>query len=259
MDELEQYDLEQENAIEPDPESVTVTPQEPAHTEEAAPERGEEFWRRQAHIERSNLGRKVKSLAENMLTRDDLKSFLEEFNRTNGRRVEEEYEEDLIPDDPKALRKFIRNEVTRANQPQTTPQPQVDRYSEHYVDELNELVWEIEDEGIRTEVYDLLTKDGSPFNKRLSDNPTSDCGKNFARALASVTKDKRAAPKTPFQGKGAPVPAGVTTPSQGNRPVKKAPKLDDIAAEYARTMGMSEEEVIKAMEGDISPGLSPKF
>lgn len=256
MDEdFEGLNQEEEHAIEPETPPVEEPPQL-----QAEPKQDDDFWKRQAHIERSNLGRKVKSLETNMVTKDDLRSFLLEFNQTYGRQRDDEDDYDTIPENPKDLKRFIRNEISRTQPQPTTPPAQQDRYSDRYIDEMNDLMWEIEDQTIRDEVYGLMTKEGSPFNKRISDNPESDCGKNFARALANVTKNKRAEPPPrTFQGKGAPVPAGVTTPQSATQPAKKAPKLDDIASEFARSMGMSEDEILDAMSGDISPGLRIKI
>lgn len=253
MEELDQLNLEQEPAIEPEPEPVEAIPEPEAPKEE-------DYWRKQAHIERSKLGRKVKELTENMLTKNDLESFLDKFNNQYGARRSEEDEYDTLPDNPKELRKLIQAELTRANQSsRPEPKPQPDRYEETYVEELHDLMWEIEDTETRNKVNELMTTQGSPYNQRLSNSPESDCGKNFARALAEVMKSKRADKTNPFHGKGAPVPAGVTVPKTQTAPTRKAPKLDDIAAEFARSTGMSEADVLEAMEGEISPGLSTKF
>ena len=253
-EEFEGLNQEGEHAIEPE---VPPVEEPPAQAE---PKQDDDFWKRQAHIERSNLGRKVKSLESNMVTKDDFRSFLQEFNNTYGKHRDDEDDYDTIPENPKDLKRFIRNEITRANPQTTTPPPKMDNYSDRYIDEMNDLMWEIEDQTMRDEVYGLMTKEGSPYNKRLSDNPESDCGKNFARAFANVTKNKRADTNPlPFKGKGAPVPAGVTTPQSVTPPAKKSPKLDDIASEFARSMGMSEEDILDAMSGDISPGLRIKI
>lgn len=209
------------------------------------------------HPESSRLGRKVRYMEDNMVSKrefDELNSKIDTLLVTVSRKPETpEYDEfgeevkkqiniDELVDSRIAHNK--QEEMRRNN-------AAMEKYRNDYISNLRELINEIEDPVIARQVFKKMTEEGGEFNRKFTDNAASDCSKNFIRAVKAVS--------TPFGGKrGASVPSGISATSTNKEPAKVVPQLDPDAEEFAKMMGMKEEDIIKALDGEMPMGLTGK-
>jgi hypothetical protein len=205
------------------------------------------------HGEKSRLGRKVAYLEERVATKDDLNDILRRLNDlaigvAKPRETEEEhYEEELDIQTPEGLDKFL--ELRDRKKAESLRQEQVG-YEKKYVSTLDTLLTDIPEKTVRDTVRSEMVKHGSQFNVRLSDDPSSDCARNFNKAFLHVTKNKK--PDTVFDksGRTVKVPSGVTGSSTTD---KTAPVLKYELDEYekAASRGMSIEEINSTLSEEI--------
>jgi hypothetical protein len=207
------------------------------------------------HSESSRLGRKVRYLSDNMVTKDEftglsskIDSLLDTLNRQKQEELQyDEYGNLVTP--PVDIKEEVRKAFVETKQrEQKEAEDKIASYQKAYIAGLRELIDEIEDHVVAKKVFDKMVAPNSEFNQKLSDNPYADVSKNFIRAIKSVA--------TPFSGKrGNNVPSGVTVSNTNSGAGKTLPKLDAEAEEYAKMMGMTEDDIISALDGEISGGL----
>lgn len=203
-----------------------------------------------SHPESSRLGRKVRYMEDNMVSKrefTELNSKLDRLFDTISRKPEEkefdEYGQEIQK--PVDIDKLVDERIALNRQEEQRKEFEVNKmYTDNYVKNLRELINEIDDPVIARQVFQKMTEEGGSCNKKLSNDPAADCSKNFIRAIKSVS--------TPFSGKrGSSVPTGISATSTNKEPTKTVPKLDPEAEEYVRAMGMSEEDILSALDGEI--------
>lgn len=203
-----------------------------------------------SHPESSRLGRKVRYMEDNMVSKrefTELNSKLDRLFETVSRKPEvpeyDEYGQEVQK--PVDIDKLVDERIAHNKQEeQRRIMESKQSYQNNYVKNLRELINEIDDPVIARQVFKKMTEEGGDCNQKLSDDAASDCSKNFIRAIKSVS--------TPFSGKrGSSVPTGISATSTNKEPTKTLPKLDPEAEEFARAMGMSEEDIMSALDGEI--------
>lgn len=205
------------------------------------------------NAEASRLGRKVKELndrMERMVTKDDLEAFANRLQSMVGKKEEPEEEDTeeitTIEDMKKFVKKTIGKELSK--KVEVKPEPKIDKpsYEDTYLATMKPYLMTISDEATRKEVFGLLMSQSSPYNKRYSDNATTDCGKNFIGALQQVMR-KPKIPPTQVSG----------TQSAPNKTFQKI-DLDEDAESLRRWTGMNDEDVHAALSRDSKLSLQPK-
>lgn len=203
------------------------------------------------HSESSRLGRKVARIETKMVSKDEfdslnskIDSLLQKLNSKKEEPVYDEYGE--------VVQKSVSEEdVTRIIEERDIARERESKrknmeYQSNYLESLRDLMDDIEDPQIAKEVYKKMVAPDSEFNKKLSDNPFKDVAKNFNRALRYVSSKKT------FTGNRNPsIPNGVTTSNTNTGVTKKPIKLDPEAEEFARSTGMTAEEIEEALSGEI--------
>ena len=244
-------------------EEVEETVEEIDDTEETVEEIEE--TPRVSHSESSRLGRKLKRL-EQQFSESASKKDIEELNNkidefklllSNLNQPKEEEEFDEFGYDDKLKKelneiKALKSELEK--QKETTQKAEREKakafeYEENYAATLRDLLDEVDDEAVAKTVFKKMVASDSPYNVKLSDNPFADVAKNFARAMRDSIKTKK---------KGPNLPSGVNTPSSPVMPVKKPVNLDPQAAAFAKSVGMSDEEIDEALSGEMPMSLVGK-
>jgi hypothetical protein len=208
------------------------------------------------HSEASRLGRKVKRMELNMVSKEEVSSINAKldklFEKLSPVVTEPKYDEygNVItePVDIKELaREAVREEIRQEKEQEKAKNKE---YEDQYVETLRELMDEIDDPVIKREVFKKMTTPGSDFNVKYSDNPLKDVAKNFYRAVKNTSSNK------PFTGeRGAHVATGVTNANTNTTVARKPRKLDPEAEELAKASGLSQEEIDAALDGDLPNSL----
>lgn len=209
----------------------------------------------------SKLGRKVARLEGQMVTKEEftaldrkLDSLFEKLTvkEKDVERVDE-FGEPII--DPIDIDKKIDEHLTHREKKEREEYERAEKeYAGGYVSQLKELLEEVEDINVAKEVYRKMITPGSKWNVRYSNNPYADVGKNFAKAV----KDTKAS-KTFSGNRGPNVPNGVNNANSNTTVVKSKHKLDDVAAEYAKAVGLSDDDISEALEGEMPANLRGRF
>jgi hypothetical protein len=200
---------------------------------------------------RSALGRKVAKQSEEIreLKKVILKSIIE-------RGQDEEEEEDLEIDLDSELtgRDFLKilehREKTKSKEEKQKTAAE-DAYHTDYRDSVSRALEGI-DEGLHKDVMDEFKKN---HNKRYSDDGVVDATSNIKDAYIAVLTAKTDS-KNPFEKNGdnsGNDDEALGTGASGKNPPKKSKKkfkLDKAAADYAAAMGMSQEDIDAALEGE---------
>lgn len=189
------------------------------------------------HQEKSRLGRRLKRMEAQFST---LMQRLEGLQSTPA---VTEKEEDLPDQD-----EFVRASDIPKIMERLTEKKQAEQ-SKYENDYLYATVSLGADENISTELQDaIFDKMQSEFNTRITGNPKVDAELNYRKAMTSVLAKQASTPKNPLKG-GKPNEAiGVGAPTQTpSAPASKKVKLDPYAAEFAKSVGMTEEEVSAAL------------
>jgi len=211
-----------------------------------------------SHGEKSRLGRKVAYLEEKVATKDDLNDILKRLNdlaiginKPKEEFHEEEFHEEEDIQTPEGLDRFLekreQQKVDRARKEQFD-------YEKKYVGVLDTLLADVADQKARDGIRSEMVKKGSQFNIRLSNDPSSDCARNFNKAFLFVNKPAKAETVFDKTNRTPKVPSGVTGSSTTD---KTAPILKYELDEYERAAakGLSIEEINSALEEESPVGV----
>ena len=198
--------------------------------------------------ERSNLGRRVKAMEEN------LNHFLNRFEQISSKIEHPAPVVSDMDDDetPPLTRADLDAYLERRETEKITRKQQVDSaYVSGYQRSQISLGMDMSEEEHTAVVQEMNTN----FNVRHSDNPSIDAEKNFLRAQVSLTKKQLAqskVPKNPLAKNTGPAAKNLGGPSDTTSDVrqKAKPKLDKYAAEFVAKTKMSDESVAAALEGE---------
>jgi len=239
IEETEAAPVEAEEKVETAPEeTVEAKTEEEPPKEEAAKVDQDEL----DHQEKSRLGRRLKRMEEQFGT---LMQRLESLNHSPAVTKEE----DPVVDNDEFIRASdvpkIMERISAEKQKEQTKYENDYLYATVSLGAQDELDVETQDE-----IFDVMQKD---FNTRKTGNPVIDAEINYRAAMAKLYRTKAATPKNPLKG-GKPeaalaVGAPTTTPAS---PATKKIKLDPYAAEFAKSVGMSEEDIQSALSSNTS-------
>jgi hypothetical protein len=207
------------------------------------------------HSESSRLGRKIarlegiiEDLSSKVVTQDQIDNLIKKSDFTT---IEEEEIQDIT--NVNELKKFMDVYISKREEEKTKAYAQEKKsYESSYLNTMKDLISEVDDENASKEIYKMMLYD-EKLNVRLSNNPFVDAAKNFSRAQkAYLSLDKSRFDKV----RVATPPSGITPSTSKNEVHKvKLPVLDSDAEELRKSLGMSDEEVAEALNGDMSPSL----
>lgn len=237
---------EVESGEEPSEEEVEETVETESEEAEDLPEEPED------NSERSRLGRKVKELEDALLkskteSEEKLNATLEKLNAFLGKAAEPEEEEFFeMPETKADFDRLVRERIEALKQEETTQVSQKSKeYEAGYIDTVKSLLSGDEDEQA---IFDILDAE---FNVRHSEVESLESGMKDAakNVLAAKTKllQSKDVKKVPLKGGKPKAPLGGETGSKMPAKTKPVPKLDPVAAEFARETGMTDEAIIKAL------------
>lgn len=229
-----------------------VVEQPPTETIEETPE---QIAERVRHSEESRLGRrlsyiekKFEDISNKILTKDDLESLrqpstaleddieditnVHELDRFVSKKLDSEFERKL-----EARERRIQEQRAQEKQ----------KYQDDYLASMKQFLDDVGDEETARKIYKEMLYNPD-FNVRHSNNPIMDSSRNFQRAYRHISSNKQ----TTFKNRAPEVPNGVTPSSSApSTTTKKLPRMEKDALEFMRSTGMTEEEVIEALEGEM--------
>lgn len=215
------------------------------------------------HSESTQLGRKVAKLFEKtdrleskVATKDDLYDIMKRLDDIKTVHREDEIEEEYDEPDLSTREGIDRYLEKRELQKKEAEYKKQKVYSENYFDTMKDLLTEVEDKDVAAKVYNEMIKLGGEYNRIIYGNPERDCSKNFMGALKKITKEIS---KTPFSREVKDTKTGLSGSSTNVVSNVKPIKLSEDAAELAKRFNMTDEEIRKALEGDMPIGLRGKY
>lgn len=202
--------------------------------------------------ERSNLGRRVKSME------DTMQKFIEQAGMLIQSNIKPK---DETPPEPEFPSDYIPTNVSELDRWYETKQKQETRkreaYQSSYRTQLDVLGQETPPEIHKAIINEMMEN----FNIKRSDSGMQDATTNYLNAKVKYLEKIVTAPKNPLSknegkdNKNLGGPAG--SPSQ--QPKTPPPvKLDEYAAEFVRRIGMKDEQVNKALTGEMPTSLLGK-
>lgn len=204
---------------------------------------------------RSQLGRKVASIErtlqqtqevlEQQKQQNELLMALlaQQFNQQQQQ--QEEPEDDFIPTSKKELARYIERVVEQRDR---GFQANKKEYENTYLGTLKQVKSSEEDDDLFESVFELCTKPGAKFNRKVTGNASYDARLNFMEAKTSVLQERLARPKpkeNPLKGKQPIAPLGGSSKSTASVKTPSLKKLDDHAKSAARAFGFTADELAK--------------
>lgn len=232
--------VEEEEAPESSPEVQEETSQTPPSQE---PEPAED------NAEKSRLGRKVKSLEEEVRTltrllQEQKEMMMQLLSRNSRQEVEEEVEEE-VPDVPTTRDDVLQiiQWYEKQKEKRRTVEEQRNRevYEKTFATTLSALL-EHEDASIRSDIYQVWR---NKYNVAFTGDPAVDAVKGFMLARNDVLKSGayKGRAETPQQ------------PTVGSRtPTSRTVKLSPEAERLARFLNFSDEDIEAAMGSSVVAG-----
>jgi len=181
------------------------------------------------NAERSKLGRKVKSL-EDTVTR--LERLLELQEKTQAVKTEEDDDDEDVFITKKDLPKYV--ESLEAKKEQTKLQ-----YQQEYTREFAKIGGE---DDRFDEIWEEMLERHNTIN---TGSPVADAQINFYKAKAALAESRK--PVNPVKGKAKQLKTKTNIPAQMKGKEPTPVKLDPVAAEYVRKMGIKQEFVQKTL------------
>ena len=215
VEEEESEETEELQAVEEETEEQAIEPETKAKDEENA--------------ERSRLGRKVKTL-EDQLSR--LVNLLETKETVKTEQLEEDDEEADAYITPENLPKYIERETKKREAEQV-------KYQQNYVANFSQIG---KDDDNFTDIWEEMLAN---HNTVVTGDPKADAQINYFKAKASIFENRK--PVNPVQGKSKTVKTKVNVPDKIQEKQPKPIKLDPIAAEFVKRQKLSTEFVEKTL------------
>lgn len=214
------------------------------------------------NAERSRLGRRVSSLDERL---DKLSMLVEQGfrNLVKPKEEEEEPEDDLFGTDEDEDKPLTKRELAEFLERRERARYKAhEQYANTYRNAVNDYLSKINDEDVRNAVLEEFKE---KYNKRLSDNGANDGLNNIRTAhieilqgLTSKIKEKQNPFEKNTDTEEEVALGGKTNQSNKLSKERKKIKLDAAAAEYAAAVGMSEDDVQEALQGEAPAYLQGK-
>ena len=225
--------------VTPPEESAEAKPEEKAEEvkEEVKEEKKEVKPDPEDNRERSQLGRKVK------LLEDTLSAISSKIDQLVTQKPDPEPEfEDDVPITKKELAKYLSQQAEKQTQDRQT-------YVNEYLRHEAVLGMNMED----AEYGEVVEERLKNFDVRHSNNAKADAELNFAKAQAAVLKRKLSGlgkKANPLKGEKPSGPLGGPVETKNQEHAKKVVRLDEHAASFAKSMGLSDDKVQKYLAGE---------
>ena len=128
-------------------------------------------------------------------------------------------------------------------------------YSDGYMGQLQAL-----GEGVDKKLHDSVIKEiqKPEYNVRHSDNPALDARMNYLQVRADMADKVAGTPVNPIKGE-AVKNLGGSVGTESDVSTKPTPVMSKEAAEFAKEVGMSDEDVAEALGGELPTYLHGKI
>ena len=202
------------------------------------------------HKESSKLGRKVKGISEEL---EELKSMMRQMMEKRERDRDEQGEDSIV-----ATREDVINVIREQERVKEEKRQQYNKAAEKAIIDLGMTL----DDDEFVEVYKIAQKNW----KAKTGNAAIDAELNYNAALSSylsgkIKKPGPSKPANPLEKNTGKESKNLGGSSESKVKVKEKvmPELDDYAKDFVARTGMSEESVIKALDGPAPTYLSGKI
>jgi len=193
--------------------------------------------------ERSNLGRKVKRLEDEL---SEMKNLLIEIKsqREPQTQVSDEPEYISTPEDARKVYSRMRRDEFEATR----------KYEKLYMDNLRNIADpEIHDEVVEEMMKNYNVKRGDPYDPKTW-NPMIDSELNYTNAKMAILSRKLGKVKPNVRGERQTAPTNLSVSSRSDHSSPANIELDEIAAEYVRRRGLKEDTVRDALKSEVPHG-----
>lgn len=186
---------------------------------------------------RSNLGRKVKALDDQIADINNKFSRIEELLSKRAEPIEEDDDTPYLT--VKQYQKIKKEEEQAVTQ-----------YNSDYI--RAEVDVGLELEVTEKEHEEILKEVRENYFQKHSNDAKADAAKNYMKAYTAILKRKANGGKpNPLKGNPPSGPLGGLDPSKGGEPTEKTVKLDPHAAEFIKKMGLDDKWASNALEGEL--------
>jgi hypothetical protein len=257
----------------------TAVEEEPPESVENEPDIPEEPT---DNASRSQLGRKVKGIEDSLgkiqqmieslsagnpvqaqtqtaqtVTPYTKKEITDYVNTFVSQKVQEAVERGELPENPfsaaeiTAVQNFVAD--TREAAKEAVEQQAKVNFTREYLTVLKspELKGETPDD-LHAEIMAAVMDLEGPFNNATYGNPTIDARINYLEAKTAILGGKtKPAVKNVFKGKDKDTATGTHITTKVTQVVDDLPALDEVSLQFAKSQGMSEESIRKALKGSM--------
>lgn len=219
--------------------------------------KGDEIdWEKELHKAKTNFGRKTKNLEDQVKSLTDNMNSLVDLIKSGGlnqrqgkqdNELNDAFDDDTpIPLTMGGLAQVIAQMNNQTSNKQTESQK---KYENGYMKTVENLGSSYSDK-VHKVIVERMFKD---FNVKHSDNPALDAQLNFREAEAAILREVRTRKANPLdknKGKKNKGLGGSTGSDQDTRQSDPI-TLDKYASDFIASIGMSEDDAKKALEGDM--------
>ena len=205
------------------------------------------------NAEKSRLGRKVAEMERLFAQQGQqlnqvigiIQAFAEQAQAQNQKTMESDPE--YIPTETQEFVPFLEKKLEAIiNQKMTKDQQSVHEFAKNYIGYIDELASDEDDPALAAEIKKLTTGPGETFNKKYSDNPIADAGKNYQKAKRQVMA-AQVSGRNPLKGGKPDGPLGAA-PGNTTKRDDKTVALSAAAKRAASAWGHSDKELQDMMK-----------
>jgi hypothetical protein len=261
-DEFESQEASQDT---PEVEDLSRAAEEAKQTEESSEKSEEQEQHLESpedNAEKSRLGRKVAAMERLFEQQSAQLTQLTNFASTIAQAMQQQAQTETQRKNQSELPEYIPTETNEfvpfaekmiesaLAKKQTEAERESQEFAQGYIAYIDELSADEDDPALVAEIKKLTTGTGEPYNKRLSNNPVADAGKNYQRAKKHLLNAQLGTGKgkeNPFRGGKPDTPLG----SGSGNTVKRddsTTQLSPFAKRAAAAWGHSGKELADMMK-----------
>ena len=211
------------------------------------------------NAEKSRLGRKLADMERKFVEQgqqlsqviDIIQAFAQQAQAHQAQTQTSEQDPEYIPTETQEFVPFLEKKLESILERKMSKEQQsAHDFANNYIGYIEELASEEDDPAIAAAIKKLTTGPGEAHNKKHSNNPIADAGKNYQRAkkqILAAQHGKGDENQNPLKGGKPDSPLGAASGNTTKREVKTIP-LSDSARRAASSWGHTGKELQEMMK-----------